>query len=157
MSGAGTPGGEYFDVDGDLAVAIVAARWHLEIQESLVANAEAECLRHGITPEIHWVPGTFEIPVVVRKLAISHDAVIALGTVVRGGTPHFEYVCDAVTRGLTTIPLDTGTAVGFGILTADTYQQASDRAGLPGSAENKGVEAASAALATATLLRRLTL
>lgn len=157
MSGAGTPDTEFFDVDPGLSVAIVAARWHMVIQESLVANAEAECRRHGITAEVHWVPGTFEIPVVVRKLAISHDAVIAFGTVVRGGTPHFEYVCDSVTSALTTIPLDTGTPVGFGILTCDTFEQARDRAGLPGSAENKGVEAASAALATATLMRRLTL
>ncbi|MDQ1246420.1 MAG: 6,7-dimethyl-8-ribityllumazine synthase [Actinomycetota bacterium] len=157
MSGEGTPSPESFDIDGGLDVAIVAARWHADVQESLAASAVAECARHGITAAVHWVPGTFEIPVVVRRLAVSHDAVIALGTVIRGGTPHFEYVCESVTSALTRIPLDTGTPVGFGILTCDDLAQALDRAGLPDSTEDKGAEAAAAALATATLLRRLTI
>jgi 6,7-dimethyl-8-ribityllumazine synthase len=157
MSGEGTPSAESFDIDAGLEVVIVASRWHADIQEALVANAVAECERHGITAPVHWVPGTFEIPVVVRRLAVSHDAVIALGTVIRGGTPHFEYVCEAVTSALTRIPLDTGTPVGFGILTCDDLAQALDRAGLPESTEDKGAEAAAAALATATLLRRLTI
>jgi 6,7-dimethyl-8-ribityllumazine synthase len=157
MSGEGTPSTSSFDIDSGLEVVIVAARWHVEVQESLVASAVAECGRHGITAQVHWVPGTFEIPVVARRLAVSHDAVIALGTVVRGGTPHFEYVCQSVTSALTQIPLDTGTPVGFGILTCDDLEQARDRAGFPESAEDKGAEAAAAALATATLMRRLTI
>lgn len=157
MSGTGTPDSAEFDIDGGLEVAIVASRWHREIQDSLVAKAQAECERHGIEAAVHWVPGTFEIPVVARKLAISHDAVVALGTVIRGGTPHFEYVCESVTMALTQIPLETGTPVGFGILTCDDVEQARDRAGLPDSAEDKGTEAAAAALATASLMRRLTL
>lgn len=157
MSGEGIPSPDSFDVDAGLEVAIVAARWHAQVQEALVANAVTECERHGIAPVVHWVPGTFEIPVVARRLAVSHDAVIALGTVVRGGTPHFEYVCESVTYALTRIALDTGTPVGFGILTCDDMAQAMDRAGLPDSTEDKGTEAAAAALATATLLRRLTM
>ncbi|MCB0915498.1 MAG: 6,7-dimethyl-8-ribityllumazine synthase [Actinobacteria bacterium] len=157
MSGSGSPDSESFDVDGGLQVAIVAARWHSDIQQSLVEHATAECSRHGITATVHWVPGTFEIPVVARKLAISHDAVIAFGTVIRGGTPHFEYVCDSVTSALTQIPLETGTPVGFGILTCDDLAQARDRAGFDDSAEDKGTEVAAAALATATLMKRLTL
>jgi 6,7-dimethyl-8-ribityllumazine synthase len=143
-------------------VAIVAARWHTEVQEALVANAVARCAEAGIEPRVIWVPGTFEIPAVVRRLAergsngrAGYDAVIALGTVVRGGTPHFEYVCDSVTHALTLVPLETGVAVGFGILTCDDDAQAYDRSGLPGSRENKGREAAEAALATATILARL--
>lgn len=157
MSGEGAPTGEDFEIDSGMVVAIVAASWHAQVQEPMVARAVAECERHGVTPEVHWVPGTFEIPVVVRRLAVSHDAVIALGTVIRGGTPHFEYVCESVTSALTRIPLDTGTPVGFGILTCDDIAQAMARAGLPDSVEDKGAEAAAAALATATLLRRLTL
>lgn len=157
MSGIGTPAPNSFDIDPGLSVAIVAASWHVEIQQALVDCAVAECQRHGVTPTLQWVPGTFEIGVVARKLAVSHDAVIALGTVIRGGTPHFDYVCDSVTSALTRIPLDTGTPVGFGILTCDDIDQARDRSGVPGASEDKGAEAASAALATATLLRRLTL
>lgn len=157
MSGDGTPGAGDFEIDSGLRVAIVASRWHLEIQQAMVDRAIATCEQYGSSPDLQWVPGTFEIPVVARRLAVSHDAIIALGTVVRGGTPHFEYVCDSVTSALTRIPLETGTPVGFGILTCDDAEQARDRAGLPGSSEDKGAEAAAAALATATLLRRLTL
>jgi 6,7-dimethyl-8-ribityllumazine synthase len=105
--------------------------------------------------DVHRVPGSFEIPVVAAKLARTHDAVVALGVIVRGGTPHFEYVCNAVTDGLGRVALDTGTAVGFGILTTDTLQQAIDRAGGPDASEDKGREAASAAVETAQLLRGL--
>ena len=155
MSGIGTPAPNTFDIDAGLSVAIVAASWHAEIQQALVDSAVAECQRHGITPELHWVPGTFEIGVVARKVAVSHDAVIALGTVIRGGTPHFEFVSSAATEGLTRVALDAGKPVGFGVLTLDDEQQGIDRAGLPGSKEDKGAEAADAALRTALLLRDL--
>jgi 6,7-dimethyl-8-ribityllumazine synthase len=101
------------------------------------------------------VPGAVELPVVAAELARRHDAVACLGAVIRGGTPHFEYVCDAVTYGLTRVALDSGTPVGNGVLTCDTLQQARDRAGLPDSAEDKGWEAVLAALETAVLLRSL--
>ena len=101
------------------------------------------------------LPGAVELPVVAQALTERHDAVVALGVVVRGGTPHFEYVCDAVTAGLTRVALDAGKPVGNGVLTCDTEKQARDRAGLPNSAEDKGWEAAIAALATALTLREL--
>jgi 6,7-dimethyl-8-ribityllumazine synthase len=99
------------------------------------------------------VPGTFELPVVASALAQQgYDAVVALGVVIRGGTPHFDYVCSAATDGLTRVALDHTVAVGFGVLTCDTEEQALDRAGLDGSSEDKGHEATSAALATARVL-----
>lgn len=154
MSGSGAPQSAGA-VDPALRVAIVASQWHQQVQEALVVNALEECRSHGVEPTVVRVPGTFEIPVVAHRLAASHDAIIALGTVVRGGTPHFDYVCDSVTSALTRIPLDTGIPIGFGILTCDDDAQALDRCGLPGSSENKGAEAAEAALVTATLLRQL--
>jgi 6,7-dimethyl-8-ribityllumazine synthase len=99
------------------------------------------------------VPGTFELPVAARVLADTHDAIVALGVVVRGGTPHFEYVCEAATLGLTQVTVQTGVPVGFGVLTCDTDEQAYDRSGLPGAKEDKGYEAAQAAIATAVALR----
>jgi 6,7-dimethyl-8-ribityllumazine synthase len=102
------------------------------------------------------VPGSFELPVVCRAaLEAGADAVVALGVIVRGGTPHFDFVSNAATDGLTRVALDTGKPVGFGVLTLDDEQQGLDRAGLPGSKEDKGAEAASAALETAVLLRTL--
>ncbi len=101
------------------------------------------------------MPGAVELPVVAAALAADHDAVVALGVVIRGGTPHFDYVCQSVTAGLTRVALDTGVPVGFGVLTCDTVEQARDRAGLPSSGEDKGREAAFAALTTATVLREL--
>jgi len=101
------------------------------------------------------VIGASEIPVVAQELARNHDAVVALGVVIRGQTPHFEYVCDAVTQGLTRVSLDTSTPVANGVLTTDTEQQALDRAGLPESAEDKGAQATLAALTTALTLREL--
>ena len=103
------------------------------------------------------VPGAFELPVVAKGLIeAGHDAVVCLGVVIRGGTPHFEYVCRAATDGLTRVALDHQTAVGFGVLTCDTEQQALDRAGLDGSSEDKGYEATAAALATARTLSEVT-
>jgi 6,7-dimethyl-8-ribityllumazine synthase len=106
-------------------------------------------------PTVVRVPGTVELPVVCQELARDHDAVVALGVVIRGGTPHFEYVCDAVTMGLTRVALDERTPVGNGVLTCDTVAQAVDRSGLPGSSEDKGAEACLAALHTAVVLRGL--
>jgi 6,7-dimethyl-8-ribityllumazine synthase len=110
----------------------------------------------GITPEIHRVPGTFELPIAAKAAALSGaDVVVALGVVIRGGTPHFDYVCSAATDGLTRAALDTGVPMGFGVLTCDDEAQALDRAGLPGSSEDKGAEAASAAMNTWTVLRTI--
>lgn len=144
-----------FEVHAGLRVAVVAATWHEQVQESLLAQAIATCVEAGIEPTVVRVPGAFELPVVAQRLATDHDAVVALGTIVRGGTPHFEYVSDAVTAGLTRVALDTGVPIGFGVLTCDDSEQALDRAGLPGSSENKGREAAEAALATASILANL--
>lgn len=155
MSGVGAPDLTTAPVPADLKVAVVAAQWHAEIQEALLTSAVARCRQAGLEPTVVRVPGAFELPVVADRLARSHEAVIALGTVIRGGTPHFDYVCAAVTDGLNRVALDHGIAVGFGVLTCDDEQQARDRSGLPGSVEDKGAEAADAALATAVLLRRL--
>ena len=153
MAGHGAPAEEVFDASG-LKVAIVAASWHTQVMDGLIAGAEralAEYNVHG-TRTVR-VPGTFELPVVASALAAQgYDAVVALGVVIRGGTPHFDYVCNATTDGLSRVALDTGTAVGFGLLTCDDEQQALDRAGLEGSKEDKGYEATSAALLTARTL-----
>lgn len=155
MSGEGAPGATAFDAQG-LTLAVVATRWHVEITEALLDSAlrtAAECAVEE--PTVVRVAGAVELPVVVQALAATHDAVVALGVVVRGGTPHFEYVCDAVTQGLTRVALDTHTAVGNGVLTVDTVAQALDRAGLPDSKEDKGRDATLAALDTARVLRTL--
>ncbi|MGY1814213.1 6,7-dimethyl-8-ribityllumazine synthase [Blastococcus sp. SYSU D00820] len=155
MSGQGAPEARPVDAAG-LTLGIVATTWHAEITDSLLARAVAAARASGIAePTVVRVPGAVELPVVAQALTERHDAVVALGVVVRGGTPHFEYVCDAVTAGLTRVALDAATPVGNGVLTCDTEQQARDRAGLPGSAEDKGWEAVVAALATALTLRSL--
>jgi 6,7-dimethyl-8-ribityllumazine synthase len=155
MSGEGRPGATAFDAKG-LSLAIVATRWHTEITEALLASAVRTAAECGVRePTVVRVAGAVELPVVVQCLASTHDAVVALGVVVRGGTPHFEYVCDAVTYGLTRISLDSHTPVGNGVLTTDTVEQALDRAGLPSSQEDKGREATLAALDTAKTLKNL--
>jgi 6,7-dimethyl-8-ribityllumazine synthase len=140
-----------------LRVAIVAAQWHTEVMDALVANAVKALAEHGIDePTLVRVPGCFELPVAAHALAkLRYDAIVALGVVIRGGTPHFEYVCQAATDGLTKVALESGIPVGFGVLTTDNEQQAIDRAGLPGSAEDKGREAALSAVATALTLKGL--
>jgi 6,7-dimethyl-8-ribityllumazine synthase len=140
-----------------LRVAIVAAQWHTEVMDALVANAVKALAEHGIDePTLVRVPGCFELPVAAHALAkLRYDAIVALGVVIRGGTPHFEYVCQAATDGLTRVALESGIPVGFGVLTTDNEQQAIDRAGLPGSAEDKGREAALSAVATALTLKGL--
>lgn len=143
------------DKDSELTLAIVASSWHDEVMDGLIAGARRAAEEAGIEPALIRVPGSFELPVVAQRAAAGHDAVVALGVVIRGGTPHFDYVCSAATDGLNRVALDTGTPVGFGLLTCDTDEQALDRAGLPGSNEDKGYEAATAALATAQVLARL--
>ena len=140
-----------------LRVGVVAARWHDRVMTGLLEGALHELKRCGIEePTVVRVPGTFELPVAARALAREgYDAVVALGVVIRGGTPHFEYVCQAATLGLTTVATDTGVPVGFGVLTCDDEAQALDRAGLDDSHEDKGGEAAKAAVATALALRAL--
>jgi 6,7-dimethyl-8-ribityllumazine synthase len=156
MSGDGKPAEGAVDASG-LTLAVVATRWHREITDSLVnraAAAAAACLMPG-EPYVVRVAGAIELPVVAAELARHYDAVACLGVVIRGGTPHFEYVCDSVTAGLTRVALDSGTPVGNGVLTCDTVEQARDRSGLPGSHEDKGWEAVVAALDTAVLLRSI--
>ena len=154
MSGAGSP---TLDTDGTgLTVAIVAGQWHTEISKGLIAGARRVLEAAGATVVEYAVPGSFELPVVSKAaLEAGADAVVALGVIIRGGTPHFEYVSAAATDGLTRVALDTGKPVGFGVLTLDDEQQGLDRAGLPGSHEDKGAEAAEAALATALVLRSI--
>jgi len=152
MSGAGSP---ELDVDGTgLRVVIVAGSWHDEITNGLIAGATRTLEASGASFDLVRVPGSFELPVVSKAaLEAGADAVVALGVIIRGGTPHFEYVSAAATDGLTRVALDTGKPVGFGVLTLDDEQQGLDRAGLPGSKEDKGREAAEAAIATARAIR----
>jgi 6,7-dimethyl-8-ribityllumazine synthase len=156
MAGAGAPDQDPIDCSG-LRVAIVAASWHTQVMDGLLAGAARACADYRVeSPEVVRVPGTFELPVVAAALAErGYDAVVALGVVIRGGTPHFEYVCNAATDGLTRVALDHTTAVGFGVLTCDNDEQALDRAGLEGSKEDKGYEATSAALLTARTLEEI--
>jgi 6,7-dimethyl-8-ribityllumazine synthase len=154
MSGAGSP---ELDVDGrGLRVVIVAGSWHDQITDGLIAGATRTLESAGADFSLVRVPGSFELPVVSKAaLEAGADAVVALGVIIRGGTPHFEYVSSAATDGLTRVALDTGKPVGFGVLTLDDEQQGLDRAGLPGSKEDKGREAAEAAIVTARALRAL--
>jgi 6,7-dimethyl-8-ribityllumazine synthase len=153
MSGQGRPELATVDAAG-LSLAIAATRWNAEITDSLVDRATAAAKACGVTdPLVVRVAGAVELPVVAQELAKRYDAVACLGAVIRGGTPHFEYVCDAVTAGLTRVALDEGTPVGNGVLTCNTIEQARDRSGLPDSSEDKGWEAVVAALDTAILLR----
>ncbi len=132
-----------------LSLAIAATRWHAEVTDVLVDRAVAAARACGVPdPLVVRVPGAVELPVVAAELARRHDAVACLGAVIRGGTPHFEYVCDAVTYGLARVALDTGTPVGNGVLTCDDLKQAMDRSGAEGSSEDKGWDAVLAALET---------
>jgi len=155
VSGKGAPGSRRVDARG-VSLAIVTTRWHEEITEALLASALRTAREAGVEePTVVRVSGAVELPVVTQALAGLHDAVAALGLVLRGGTPHFEHVCNAVTYGLTRVSLDSKTPVGNGVLTCDTEEQARARAGLPGSAEDKGREAVLAALDTAVTLKKL--
>lgn len=155
MSGHGAPQTQAIDATG-VQVVVVAGLWHDVISNGLIAGAERVLATSGATWRVERVAGSFELPLVSKAaLDAGADAVVALGVIIRGGTPHFEYVSAAATDGLTRVALDTGKPVGFGLLTLDDEQQGIDRAGLPGSKEDKGAEAADAALRTALLLRDL--
>jgi 6,7-dimethyl-8-ribityllumazine synthase len=155
VSGRGRPDVEVPDGTG-IRLAIAATRWHVKITNTLVERALVAAKQAGIDePTVVRVAGAIELPVVCQELARHHDAVVALGVVIRGGTPHFEYVCDAVTAGLTRVSLDEATPVGNGVLTVNDEQQALDRCGLPDSAEDKGFDACVAALDAAVVVRGL--
>ena len=156
MSGAGAP---KVTVDGrGLRVVVIAASWHEQVMDGLLDGARRALRASGAEWTEVRVPGSFELPVAAARAAAGGaDAVVALGVVIRGGTPHIEYVCSAPTSGLTDVSVRTGVPVGFGVLTCDDEAQALDRAGLEGSHEDKGAEAAEAAVATAVTLRDLTL
>jgi 6,7-dimethyl-8-ribityllumazine synthase len=157
VSGNGAPPTGAAPDGRGLRVAVLATRWHSHVTDGLVdgaARALAECRVEDTA--LLRVPGAFELPVAAKALAQQrYDAVVALGVVIRGGTPHFDYVCRAVTDGLTRVALDAGVPIGFGVLTCDTEEQALDRCGLDGSSEDKGREAAMAAVETSLLLRRV--
>lgn len=156
MSGIGVP---ELDLPGssDVRVAIVASSWHDRVMAGLVDGAVRALEEIGAPYEVIRVPGAFELPIMAKAaVAAGFDAVVALGVIIRGGTPHFEYVCKAATDGLAQVALDTGVPVGFGLLTCDTEAQAVARAGFPESAEDKGREAVEAAVSTALTLRGLT-
>ncbi|MDL9980241.1 6,7-dimethyl-8-ribityllumazine synthase [Microbacterium candidum] len=155
MSGHGAPEAAPIDAAG-LSVVIVAGTWHDTITDGMIAGAQRVLDASGATSRLVRVAGSFELPVVAKAaLDAGADAVVALGVIIRGGTPHFDFVSSAATDGLTRVALDTGKPVGFGVLTLDDEQQGLDRAGLPGSKEDKGAEAADAALRTALTLREL--
>jgi 6,7-dimethyl-8-ribityllumazine synthase len=156
VSGEGRPDTEVPPECDGLRLGIVAARWHGTITDALLKRAVVAAGESGIDePTVVRVAGAVELPVVAQALAKHHDAVVALGAVIRGGTPHFEYVCDALTSGLARVALDESTPIGNGVLTCDTEQQALDRCGLPDSAEDKGFDACVAALEAAVVLRGL--
>ncbi|WP_017622242.1 6,7-dimethyl-8-ribityllumazine synthase [Nocardiopsis chromatogenes] len=155
MSGTGRPDEQRLEAPGT-TVGIVATHWNAEFVEPMLERALAAAERAGTeTPTVVHVAGAVELPVVAQELARTHDAVVALGAVVRGSTPHFDYVCQSVTHGLTEVALRTSTPVGNGVLTCDTQEQARERSGLPGSVEDKGREAAEAAIGSALVLRGL--
>ena len=156
MSGKGAPQvTESVDATG-LDVVVIAGTWHEVITDGLIAGSQRALDGAGATWRLVRVPGSFELPVVAKAaLDEGADGVVALGVIIRGGTPHFEFVSSAATDGLTRVALDTGKPVGFGVLTLDDEAQGIARAGLPGSIEDKGFEAADAAIRTALVLRDL--
>jgi 6,7-dimethyl-8-ribityllumazine synthase len=156
VSGAGAPA-LAIEGAGGLRVAVVAAQWHQAVMDGLLAGALRALDEAGVAEvRVVRVAGSFELPVAAQAAArAGYDAVVALGVIIRGGTPHFDFVCAAATDGLTRVALDCGVPVGFGLLTCDDDAQALDRAGLPGSREDKGYESAQAAVATACAINRL--
>jgi 6,7-dimethyl-8-ribityllumazine synthase len=154
VSGEGAP---TLKVEGaaGLKVVVIASQWHATVMDGLLDGARRALGDAGISDAIELrVPGVFELPVAAARVIAGGgvEAVVALGVVIRGGTPHFDYVCQAATNGLTLVAQRTGVPIGFGVLTCDDEKQALDRAGLPDSAEDKGYEAATAALVTAATL-----
>ncbi len=161
MSGAGAPN---LSVDAaGLKVAIIAGSWHTQVMDGLISGAVETVAEAGADHALLRVAGAFELPALAQKALApkgagggGFDVAVCLGVIIRGGTPHFEYIASAVTDGLTRVQLDAGKPVGFGVLTTDDEQQALDRAGLEGSPESKGREAAEAALHLAIQMRDLT-
>jgi 6,7-dimethyl-8-ribityllumazine synthase len=145
MSGAGAPD---LTVRAEgMRVAVVAASWHGELTEAMAQEAIAAIAESGASASLFSVAGSFELPLAAQTaLRSGFDAVVGLAVIERGETPHFDFVANAVTDGLTRVQLDEGKPVGFGVLTVDTEDQARNRSGLPGSRESKGREAAEAAL-----------
>ncbi|HEV8054995.1 MAG TPA: 6,7-dimethyl-8-ribityllumazine synthase [Nocardioidaceae bacterium] len=156
MSRAGAPVMQDLDCHA-VRVGVVAARWHERVMDGLIDGAIRALTQARVeAPTLLRVPGSFELPVAASALARSgHHAIVALGVVIRGSTPHFDYVCRAATEGLARVALDHDVPVGFGLLTCDDEQQALDRAGLPGSREDKGYDAAQAALVTTVAIGAL--
>lgn len=158
MAGSGAPEAHETVAAGGLTLGIVATRWHADLVDHMVERAREAAAACGVKPDdvaVLRVAGSVELPVVAQALARRYDAVVALGVVIRGDTAHFDYVCKSVTEGLTRIALDEGTPVGQGVLTVNTVDQARDRAGLPGSGEDKGWASTVAALEAALALRSL--
>lgn len=154
-TGPAAPDLEGLDGSG-MRVAVIASRWHEVVMNGLIDGAVRGLHDVGIAdPVVVRVPGSFELPVACARLAPRFDALVALGVVIRGGTPHFDYVCDAATRGITDVSVRTGVPIGFGVLTCDDEEQALDRAGLTGSHEDKGYQASQAAVATFLALREV--
>jgi 6,7-dimethyl-8-ribityllumazine synthase len=152
------PGAPTIGVNGEgIRVAIVASSWHDVVMDGLIAGAARACQEAGAEATLIRVAGSFELPVVAKACATSgdFDAIVALGVIIRGGTPHFDYVCQGTTDGLMRVSLDHLVPVGFGVLTCDTEEQALARAGLAGSSEDKGADATWAALMTASTLADL--
>lgn len=153
MSGEGAPTLTVEGAEG-LRVVVIASQWHTTVMDGLLDGARRALSEAGVQAVAELrVPGVFELPVAAARVTAAEvDAVVALGVVIRGGTPHFEYVCSAATTGLTLVAQRTGVPIGFGVLTCDDEKQALARSGLPGSVEDKGHEAATAALSTAMAL-----
>ena len=145
-------------VSQDIKVGIVCARFNEFIVSKLLSGCEDGLLRHGVKPDdisVAWVPGAFEIPLITSKMAKSgkYDAVIALGAVIRGSTSHYDYVCNEVSKGIAAVALESDIPVMFGVLTTDTIEQATERAGT--KAGNKGSECAQGAIEMVNLIRAL--
>lgn len=154
MSGAGAPQLE-LQAPG-AKIAVVASLWHTQVMDGLIAGASARLAAADCLVEVYRVPGSFELPLGCQAaIDAGYDGVVALGVIIRGGTPHFEYVSSAATNGIAQVSLSSGVPVGFGLLTCDDERQALDRAGLPGSSEDKGREAAEAVLGMLALFRLL--
>jgi 6,7-dimethyl-8-ribityllumazine synthase len=156
MAGFGDPHMSTVDAAG-LRLGLVGSRWHSDLVDHMIERVRMAAKECGVTDLVETrVAGAMELPVVVQALARRCDAVVAIGVVIRGETPHFDYVCDAVTSGLTRVSLDESTPVGNGVLTVESLGQARDRAGLADSVEDKGWASAVAALDAAMALRRVT-
>lgn len=143
-------------VGAELTIGIVVARFNEFITDSLLDGAIGTLKRHGVREEnidVAWVPGAFEIPLAAKKMTKSHDAVITLGAVIRGATPHFDYVCSEAAKGVSNVSLQTECPVIFGVLTTETVEQAIERAG--SKAGNKGADAAVAAVEMANLVKEM--